>query len=227
MKRAQWLRGDLLGLLCARELAAGTVVTPVNSTTALEASGLFREVRRTRIGSPHVIAAMAACHAISGRGLRGQWRLPARQRGHASGTSRSRRWRRAMPCCRMLLVLAGGATPALPGVAAWLAGPAGAPQLQRPPAGDRPRRLPRRCSPRLSLATRPWNSCSARGRWPSTAPMGCAPRWPDGDILHVRPSGNAPELRCYAEAETPKRQSACAAPACRGLPLLLSGRPGS
>ena len=55
----EWLRGDLLGLLCARELAAATVVTPVNSTTALEASGLFAEVRRTRIGSPHVIAGMA------------------------------------------------------------------------------------------------------------------------------------------------------------------------
>jgi phosphomannomutase len=26
-----------------------------------------------------------------------------------------------------------------------------------------------------------------------------------GDILHLRLSGNAPELRCYAEASTPER----------------------
>ncbi|HVI73717.1 MAG TPA: hypothetical protein VM683_01920, partial [Anaeromyxobacteraceae bacterium] len=26
-----------------------------------------------------------------------------------------------------------------------------------------------------------------------------------GDIVHLRPSGNAPELRCYAEADTPAR----------------------
>jgi phosphomannomutase len=26
-----------------------------------------------------------------------------------------------------------------------------------------------------------------------------------GDIAHLRPSGNAPELRCYAEAGTPER----------------------
>jgi len=26
-----------------------------------------------------------------------------------------------------------------------------------------------------------------------------------GDIVHVRPSGNAPELRCYAEADTVER----------------------
>ncbi|MCG8342291.1 MAG: phosphomannomutase, partial [Chlorobiales bacterium] len=26
-----------------------------------------------------------------------------------------------------------------------------------------------------------------------------------GDIVHLRPSGNAPELRCYAESDTPDR----------------------
>ena len=26
-----------------------------------------------------------------------------------------------------------------------------------------------------------------------------------GEIVHLRPSGNAPELRCYAEADTPER----------------------
>ncbi len=29
-----------------------------------------------------------------------------------------------------------------------------------------------------------------------------------GEITHLRPSGNAPELRCYAEADTPERASA-------------------
>ena len=27
----------------------------------------------------------------------------------------------------------------------------------------------------------------------------------NGEIVHLRPSGNAPELRCYNEAETPQR----------------------
>ena len=26
----------------------------------------------------------------------------------------------------------------------------------------------------------------------------------NGDIVHLRPSGNAPELRCYAESNTPE-----------------------
>jgi phosphomannomutase len=29
-----------------------------------------------------------------------------------------------------------------------------------------------------------------------------------GDIIHLRPSGNAPELRCYAEADAPDRARA-------------------
>jgi phosphomannomutase len=33
----------------------------------------------------------------------------------------------------------------------------------------------------------------------------------NGRILHLRPSGNAPEFRCYAEAETPEEaESLCA-----------------
>nr|WP_306420896.1 hypothetical protein [Halomonas neptunia] len=27
----------------------------------------------------------------------------------------------------------------------------------------------------------------------------------NGDVVHLRPSGNAPELRCYAESGTPEQ----------------------
>ena len=29
-----------------------------------------------------------------------------------------------------------------------------------------------------------------------------------GDIIHLRPSGNAPELRCYTESDSPERAAA-------------------
>lgn len=51
------LRGDLLGLITALILAPAKVVTPVSSNSAISAEFGF-EVIRTRIGSPHVIAAM-------------------------------------------------------------------------------------------------------------------------------------------------------------------------
>ena len=78
--RGEWLRGDILGLLCARELGADCVVTPVSSNTALERSGAFRRTIRTRIGSPYVIAAMdeaARDNAGHRLRLRSQWRFSA------------------------------------------------------------------------------------------------------------------------------------------------------
>ena len=52
--------GDLLGQITAACLGATVVVTPVNSNSGVERGGRFQEVRRSAIGSPHVIAQMQA-----------------------------------------------------------------------------------------------------------------------------------------------------------------------
>ncbi len=54
----QFLRGDVAGILCAKYLGADSVSTPVSCNTAVEKANLFKEVRRTCIGSPFVIASM-------------------------------------------------------------------------------------------------------------------------------------------------------------------------
>jgi phosphomannomutase len=54
----QWLRGDVAGILCADYLQASWVVTPVSSNSSLELSDRFTGTVRTRIGSPFVIEAM-------------------------------------------------------------------------------------------------------------------------------------------------------------------------
>ncbi|OGT21006.1 MAG: phosphomannomutase, partial [Gallionellales bacterium RIFOXYB12_FULL_54_9] len=53
-----WLRGDMVGLICASYLKADKVVVPVSCNTAIELCGMFSTVLRTRIGSPYVIAGM-------------------------------------------------------------------------------------------------------------------------------------------------------------------------
>lgn len=58
-ENGQWLRGDILGVLCARFLGCLDVVTPVSSNTAVEKSGWFDSVSRTKIGSPYVIEGMS------------------------------------------------------------------------------------------------------------------------------------------------------------------------
>ncbi len=50
-----FVRGDVLGLLSARFLGVGAVVTPVTSNSAIERTGYFAEVIRTRVGSPFVV----------------------------------------------------------------------------------------------------------------------------------------------------------------------------
>jgi len=44
----------------------------------------------------------------------------------------------------------------------------------------------------------------------------------DGDIIHLRPSGNAPELRCYAESNSVTKTESLVATALQGLTKLLN-----
>lgn len=57
-ERGELVSGDILGQITARALSADIVVTPVTSNTGVELGGAFQRVIRTRIGSPYVIAAM-------------------------------------------------------------------------------------------------------------------------------------------------------------------------
>jgi phosphomannomutase len=52
------VRGDVLGILVADFLEADSVSVPVSCNTALEKSERFEKVNRTRIGSPYVIESM-------------------------------------------------------------------------------------------------------------------------------------------------------------------------
>ena len=45
-------------------------------------------------------------------------------------------------------------------------------------------------------------------RWPLNAADGLRVTFTTGEIIHIRPSGNAPELRCYAEADSQGRAAA-------------------
>ncbi len=54
----QWLRGDVAGILCAQHLGADAVITPVSCNSAIELCQSFNKVIRTKIGSPYVIDAM-------------------------------------------------------------------------------------------------------------------------------------------------------------------------
>ena len=57
-ENGEWLRGDIAGILVASYLQADSVSTPVSCNTALEKCERFKDIRRTKIGSPYVVASM-------------------------------------------------------------------------------------------------------------------------------------------------------------------------
>lgn len=203
-----WLRGDVLGILCARALGALSVVTPVSSNTALEACGAFAETIRTRIGSPYVIAGMVAAHhePVVGYEANGGFLLGSdvTLNGHRLAALPTRD---ALLPVLMLLTAARAAQSSVSSLVKSLparftfsdrlqdvdvsACRAMLEPLARDPSAFT-RLLDRHASHVVSLDL-------ADGVRATLA---------DGGIVHLRLSGNAPELRCYAEASSPEEAEA-------------------
>ena len=57
-EKGNWLRGDVAGILSSAYFGADCVATPVSCNSAVEKCGFFKRVYRTRIGSPYVIEGM-------------------------------------------------------------------------------------------------------------------------------------------------------------------------
>ncbi len=212
-EHGEWLRGDIAGVLCAQALGAAAVVTPISSNTALERGGWFARVERTRIGSPYVIAAM---QALAARGLAPVVGYEANG-GFLTASDIERQ---------------GRVLPALPTrdaviVAVTLIGAARANQQplsalaqslpRRFTDSDRLKDFPSELSAKRLAAFQTGDADADRAALEAVFAAEFGPvtsvdhtdgirmTLAEGDILHLRPSGNAPELRAYTEADSHKR----------------------
>lgn len=209
----QWLRGDVLGILAARFLGAAAVTTPVSSNTALEAAGFARATRRTRIGSPFVVAAMTEAAQAGlvpsvGYEANGGFLL-------ASAVGRNGRELAALPTRDSVLPMVCAL------VAAREAG-IGLAELvgTLPPRftlSDRLKEMPTaRSQAQIGVLREDAAAGAAKlGFVAACGPLasvdetdGLRMTFASGEIIHLRPSGNAPELRVYVEADTPERAAA-------------------
>ncbi|QFY61010.1 phosphomannomutase [Rhizobium grahamii] len=203
------LRGDLLGLIAANFLGASVVVTPVTSNSGIEASGNFKTVR-TRVGSPFVIAGMQEAVAAGDGGVAGF----EANGGTLTASEFSVRGARLqalptrdcfLPILATLLLAASKKQP-LSLIA----------ESYRLPfaAADRLENFPVETSARLMayLRASPANLSSFLqpiGEVGSTSDIdGLRVTLKDKSIVHFRPSGNAPEMRCYVEAASETAASA-------------------
>jgi phosphomannomutase len=212
------LRGDLLGLIAANFLGASVVVTPVTSNSGIEAAGSY-SVSRTRVGSPYVIAGMQ--EAIAG----GKSAVIGFEANGGTLTGSS-------------FTVVGHQVRALPTRDCFL------PILATLHAAANKRkplssvasgfRLPFAAADRLenfalekSAALMAYLRASDANLATFLAPIGSVASasdidglrvmLADGRMIHFRPSGNAPEMRCYVEGPS---EEAAKALLSQGLGLI-------
>ena len=200
-EKGVWLRGDILGLLCAKQLNVDALSIPVNSNTSIELSNAFKHIKRTRIGSPYVIAEFEQLSkrfaSVAGFEANGGFLL-------GSDTTINNNVLKALPTRDALL-------PAIMLLAAANNG-----KVISSLVSD--------CTVRFSASDRIQNFATEKSKQiietytHDAAKLmtllgfddltvigvdttdGLRITLSNNDVVHLRPSGNAPELRCYAES---------------------------
>ncbi|HIF9221404.1 TPA: phosphomannomutase [Photobacterium damselae] len=201
-ENGDWIRGDILGLLCADAMRIEALAVPVSCNSAIESCERFKHITRTKIGSPYVIAEFDALakqyDSVAGFEANGGFLL-------GSDTSVNDKTIKALPTRDAIL-------PALMLLAA----------VRKQPIYELVNTLPQRFthSDRIqSFATEKSLNILARAKEEPSSFLqklmfndvnvesvdttdGLRIVLVSGNVIHFRPSGNAPELRCYAESAT-------------------------
>jgi phosphomannomutase len=212
-ERGNWLRGDIAGILCASYLDADAVVMPVSCTTAAEKCGHFETVYRTKIGSPFVVEGMErarrdGARRVVGYEANGGFLL-------ASDIDSKGKKLRALPTRDAILVQ----------IAILLLS-----IEKKRTIGELVSELPQRFTSSGRLKNFPTERSSEKIAQLCTGDVekdrknledifsryfgplshiditdGLRLTFQNDEVVHLRPSGNAPEFRCYNEADTETR----------------------
>lgn len=203
-EKGQWLRGDILGLLCSLELAADAVAVPVSCNSVISSGRFFKHVELTKIGSPYVIAAFKELspnyNRIVGFEANGGFLLGSdvyinQHILHALPTRDA-----VLPAIMLLYRSKDRSISEL---------------VEHLPArythSNRLQNISVKTS--LSLINIGLSDQQALLKYiglsdchvlSSDVTDGLRITLNNKNIIHLRPSGNAPELRCYAEADSPE-----------------------
>ncbi|MGD6735108.1 phosphomannomutase [Photobacterium leiognathi subsp. mandapamensis] len=199
-ENGDWLRGDILGLLCADAMNIDALAVPVSCNTAIESCERFNYVTRTKIGSPYVIAEFDVLStqydSVAGFEANGGFLLGSDVLIN-SKEIKALPTRDAVLPALMLLSLAKEKSihelvNALP---------------QRYTHSDRIQNFSTEISLAILAKAKEDSSqflqqlkCDETKVDSIDTTDGLRINLENGNIIHFRPSGNAPELRCYAES---------------------------
>ncbi|OHV62404.1 phosphomannomutase [Mesorhizobium sp. LCM 4577] len=203
-EHGELFRGDLIGLATALFLKADIVVTPVTSNSGISEAFGF-SVRRTKVGSPFVIEGMDAARQAGGIvvGFEANGGVLLGSDCLVNGKTLS-----ALPTRDSFLpILAVLGTSASTGKSlsglreTWNLPVCASERLENFPV-EASRGLMRKLADRDALRQflAPFGAVADVDETD-----GFRARMTSGEIIHLRPSGNAPEFRCYAEAESAGR----------------------
>ncbi|WP_043388387.1 phosphomannomutase [Methylobacterium sp. UNCCL110] len=199
----QIVRGDVLGLITARYLGANTAVVPVTACSALERSGGFRQVIRTKVGSPFAIAGMeqarrAGARAVIGFEANGGFLLGSDVTLHENTLATLPTRDAMLPILATLAAARATGTALADLVASLDAGEMASDRLPNTPSERNGAFLARLGETGFrNDFLRPIGSPQAIDQQD-----GVRIDLDGGRTIHFRASGNAPELRCYAEARS-------------------------
>ncbi|MCA0935170.1 phosphomannomutase [Vibrio alginolyticus] len=201
-ENGNWLRGDILGLLCSSAMGIEAVAVPVSCNTAIEVTSKFKKVVRTKIGSPYVIAEFDNLYqhykTVAGFEANGGYMLGS-DVAIDGNILKSLPTRDAVLPAIMTLIASKRE-----GISSLLK-----PLPQRVTHSDRIQNFdtersfsilqqgklnPRQLLEKLGIGDVDIESMDTTD--------GLRLHLTNSVIIHLRPSGNAPELRCYVEAET-------------------------
>ena len=223
-EQGELIPGDIAGMVTAMFLNADTVVTPITSNTALEIAWIFPKIIRTKVGSAYVLEGMNQARQEGGNlvvgyeangGFMINSPIPLLERFQKMGIPES-------PKNEILLPLPTR-DPAIVHLAMMLT----AKQLKKPYSVFHSM-FPQRVTKSERIVDFPTElACETLARLQTpdgeTYPQietafsefgqltgvdltdGLRMTFGNKDIIHLRPSGNAPEFRCYVETESEQR----------------------
>ena len=201
-ENGDWLRGDILGLLCADAMNIEALAVPVSCNTAIESCERFNHVTRTKIGSPYVIAEFddlsKKYQSVAGFEANGGFLL-------GSDASVNGKEIKALPTrdavLPALMLLAAAKEMLIHELVNVLP--------QRYTHSDRIQNFATEKSlVILAKAKEDADQFLQQLKFDDSnveqinITDGLRITFVNGNIIHFRPSGNAPELRCYAESST-------------------------
>lgn len=218
-ENGKWIRGDVAGILCSAYFRADAVVTPVSSNTAVERCGLFKKIYRTRIGSPYVIEGMKMAlkdgyKRVVGYEANGGFLIASDiNLGHAreQGSFQTPKLLRALPTRDAMVLI----------ISILLMKEERRKKItqlleelpQRFTSSDRLKEFPseKSMAKLMELQKGGENILNTvfEGYFGSVSSTdttdGLRIIFESDEIIHLRPSGNAPEFRCYTEADSEER----------------------